>query len=418
MKNMLKSKKGKIIIAVGVGVVLLAGAGLKVNADIQNTKKIESTFLVKNKEVAKELSNFEMSVSNMYTSSKKTYLNEKLNEEQVAALIDRLEKMTIADYDLKSKELLKMDKEQKRVKVDLLKELSVIHDRIKLQSKVNDLFISSKEKAIKGSSLKLDLAVRNDLKKADANLLDETKMKDFDEWEESLYQLIQATRKQVDEIDKATDLVNKLFQEKNVSDKATRKELQSALDQIKIIKNEKAEKELKTRCNTVSDELTKREKGEAEKKQVDAQKQGKQGEVITNADGSVEFKETAVVAADNQSNGDAYSGEAATGTTTANGGTTSPATGGGTGATPPVSGGTTPPATGGGTVTTPPVQPPVQPPIQENVHGNHCIAGTYRTYEAAYSAGKIAAKAQGMKYVAVISVYCEHGIEVGFEYSI
>lgn len=214
----------------------------------------------------------------MYQDELKDFLANDVTVDTVNGLRESVETMTKPSYDVKSAQLTTEIDAVLEKKETVVSELFTVEEKVVIQDKVNGLF--QKEKAINGKTVKDNLVIVDNLK---AETIPNTK--DFDKdskWTLAMNKVIGNAMTQLKQIDSATKVVDGLYDKKEVSKKATVKDVEKATKEVKGIKNEKARKALEARVKKVSDELKKREKAAAEKK---AKEVG--GKVVETSDGKV-----------------------------------------------------------------------------------------------------------------------------------
>ncbi|WP_314208253.1 hypothetical protein [Vagococcus salmoninarum] len=280
MKNLKELGKKKLItlgaVAV-IGVAGVSGLGYKVYAD--NLYKENVTHALKQEQTKKDkLSKVEQEILALYQDELKDFLANDVTVNTVNGLREAVEPVTKPSYDVKSGKLtIEIDAVLAK-KETVVSDLVTVEEKIVIQDKVNGLF--QKEKAINGKTVKDNLVIVDNLK---AETIPNTK--DFDKdskWTLAMNKVIGNAMTQLKQIDSATKVVNGLYDKKEVSKKATVKDVEKATKEVKGIKNEKARKALEARVKKVSDELKKREKAAAEKK---AKEVG--GKVVETSDGKV-----------------------------------------------------------------------------------------------------------------------------------
>lgn len=355
------TKKQKIILGVVVAGVVVGGASSvkayenhQYKQQIITTKKELNSEFASLKDLASAVDLLRDKENPNFLSSKVTLSNIETIEKQLDKFKSEHQTTTLVQMkDLNTKVVNKLDEVEKSTNVTKFQST--------VQEEVNALFVSDKDVAIKGTTVKTDLSIIDDLTIAQIEkVVNDTKNKDMlvllpkstDEkldWEKAVMSVTDSATNQVKQIDEVTKKVNSLFKENKPIETTEAKIISEIEKEINTIKNEKAKKSLSDKLKQVSEAVTKKTKEVAETKAKEEQAVATKNAENSATNGSVETNNNTQSQA-TDTNNYTDNGSSNTYTPTTGGGDYSSSNNGGS-----TGGGYTPPANnnGGGSYTPP-----------------------------------------------------------------
>lgn len=256
----MQQKKGIIIATVVLFGTLSVGGTAYGIMNSRNYAHAETTI----KDERKDLSNYK-SIINKMVDSKTGYLQPSATYDNLNRYKNLVNNMSdsYVDFHIKKDALTKELKVIKIGKREVLNKIKLIEVKLKAQDKVNSMFASV---AINGSTVG-EQPIKDSLN-ADgvSKVKSSININEDSQWMTSIQDLINKADAQVQQVDKATKLVNALIQNDQVVSGVTRDQYNQALTEVNLIKNPTIKQGLVDKLNKVSAVVADNEaKAEAER---------------------------------------------------------------------------------------------------------------------------------------------------------
>ena len=287
------TKRQKLLVVSTVG-ILVVGGGTQVYASNHHKQLVKEAQIALKKE-SQSLDDLSKIVEVLRDSKNPNFLAKEVTMESINQIQKQLDQIKKEHESYGYKEVLNENKIV-TTRLDILEsETQTIAWQLETQEAVSHLFVSEKP-IVAGTEVIKDLPIVNELKINEIEkVIKATKNKDMltvipvttdekNNWELTLINLTDQAKEQVKQIEITTQLVDSFYnKEKKPIDTTDTKKIKEAENQIKVIKNEKAKKELQEKVKAVSKIVEEKQKNEAEKK---AKESG--GTVKQEEDGSFE----------------------------------------------------------------------------------------------------------------------------------
>jgi hypothetical protein len=399
---------------IGATSLLVIGVGLFTVNESNYSKKVEAVASEQstNDQMVQEL---KKQLQKLYFDDTKTFLSKEISQEKIDLFAKKLNKYSLTSqaFNKKIKNLRKTDKKKYQFNVKkmsmLQDEEKMIQQKFKAQELMNGLFQSP---YLKGATENKEVVIIDDLSAEKLNEVKKATSQEVDEkdntkkFELTISQGLEIAQKQLEQIDKAKKMINELYKDGKVTDKATRENYESTKKEVEQIKNKKAKESftasLKVIEAKVQEDEAYQQKLETEKQVEEAKRQAEAAakqaqEQSQNAQHVV--KDTPVTQ-ETQPIVETPTVQPTTpSTNTTNGGGNSSSDNAGGSSTGGNAGGTS----GGNTNPTPPV------PEKPHALNPYTGSGTYyATYEAADRAGR---SSNGIKGYRIITEFWSNGTE-------
>ncbi|MDN3183546.1 hypothetical protein [Enterococcus faecalis] len=230
----------------------------------ENSREVAQADTLVNK-TSEELKQIEKEITKLYSEKNPEFLNSHTTDVSIYTVQKKIQKVR-HEYNKEKKALFTIGKEQENKTsqqfLSCEKALEAVQSMLLVQKDVNSLF---EKPVITGDSYTKNVPLKATIQSDNVNAM---KNKYYDEvshskWQQAINELLKEAETQAKQIDKAKTVVKEVFKDNKVV-QVDKKKYDTALVEVKKIKNETVRKQLLEQLDKVKVELEKQAKKETE----------------------------------------------------------------------------------------------------------------------------------------------------------